>query len=63
MSQREQARMKNAERNTHDGSRQRCTGCGHPREEHRSVDCTVPNCPCPKYAAAIVGKPAKEATA
>lgn len=35
-----------------DGGRQRCTGCGHPRVEHRNVSaCTVPKCPCHAYIA------------
>ncbi len=34
-----------------DGSRMRCTGCGHPVAEHRLArKCTVPKCACVAYA-------------
>ena len=33
-----------------DGSRRRCTRCGHPqREHHRNARCTVPQCACDNY--------------
>ena len=40
------------------GGTRRCTGCGHPRPEHRTHGCTVPHCVCATYkaAAAKVGK-------
>jgi hypothetical protein len=34
-----------------DGGRERCSGCGHPRKEHRDSDrCSVPKCRCVGYA-------------
>ncbi len=34
-----------------DGGRERCSGCGHPRKEHReSRGCSVPKCRCEGYA-------------
>lgn len=34
-----------------DGGRQRCSGCGHPRKEHRDgAGCSVPKCRCEGYA-------------
>jgi hypothetical protein len=34
---------------THDGNRQRCISCGHPRVEHRGLGCSVPKCVCVDY--------------
>lgn len=38
--------MKPVSNRSTDPERQRCTGCGHPRREHRQVGCTVPRCAC-----------------
>jgi len=37
-----------------DGSRRRCTRCGHPQlEHHRDEACTVPKCECDSYEPAV----------
>ena len=45
----------------HDGNRQRCIECGHPRREHHNEGCGVPKCKCVVYAALAVAAPKAEA--
>lgn len=54
--------MKPVRRSVHDGGRERCIACGHPRKEHPvGIDgCTVPKCRCVRYAQATApGRPAE----
>lgn len=56
--------MKTTPARRNDGGRQRCTGCGHPRLEHRLADsCSVPKCKCEGYAPRPVRMSAKDVAA